>query len=118
MEILVNFNSYQVRKRSIRMKYLLIFSPGEKWVESKNIQEQPFYSDHMMYMLSLKGILLGGPFDDNQGGACLIEVNNDDEISIVINNEPLRRNNVAKIVTYPWMTVINRMNINTFQLSN
>jgi len=92
---------------SKKRTFLLIYKPGPAWLAGKPLSEQPL-KEHGKYMLSLykSGIMrFAGPFDDNTGGAAVLEVSGDDEAKKVVNDDPAVSSRVFVYELHPWQLV-------------
>jgi hypothetical protein len=71
-------------------RWAIIYTPGPAWVVGKPMWEQNL-TEHAKYhrkLMSEKKLILGGPFDDGNGGLAIIETWNVAEAKSMVNSDP------------------------------
>jgi uncharacterized protein YciI len=84
--------------------FLIIYRPGPAWLGGLPVSRQPL-QEHGQYILGLyrEGKLrFGGPFEDDAGGAVVVEVADPHEARAIADNDPAVMNGVFVYELHPW----------------
>ncbi|HZS44624.1 MAG TPA: YciI family protein [Blastocatellia bacterium] len=90
-----------------KQTFIVIYKPGSAWLSGKSLSEQPL-KEHFQYILNLykTGVLrFAGPFEDNSGGAAVIEATGESEAKDIANHDPAVINHVFVYDLHPWRLV-------------
>jgi uncharacterized protein YciI len=90
-----------------KQSFLVIYRPGPAWLTGKPVTEQPL-KEHGKYMLDLyksKVMRMAGPFEDNTGGAVVLDVSGEDEAKSVVAHDPAVISRVFTYELHPWRLV-------------
>lgn len=96
-------NSAETKKQT----FIIIYKPGSAWLVGKPVSEQPL-KEHFQHILNLykTGILhFAGPFEDNTGGAAVIEVAGEAEAKNIADHDPAVINHIFIYELHPWRLV-------------
>jgi uncharacterized protein YciI len=92
---------------AVKSTYLVIYRPGPAWVPGKPVREQP-PKEHGKYLLGLfeRGSMkLAGPFDDDTGGAVVLEAANLAEAKAMVAADPAVKARIFTHEIHPWTLV-------------
>ena len=95
--------------------FVLIHSPGEKWVDSLSFNEQPGIMNHVNYMRGFfenKKLVLGGPFLDNSGGMMICNVETMEEAEKIANDDPEVKGGILNVKVKKWYVAMSNMTTN------
>jgi uncharacterized protein YciI len=87
--------------------YIVIYHRGPSWIPEKPFSEQNL-KEHGQYILNQykQGtVKSGGPFLDNTGGACAIEVDSADDAKKFVAADPAIVSEVFTAEIHPWRLV-------------
>ncbi len=87
--------------------FMIIYRPGAGWREGKPLAEQPT-QEPGMYILGLyeQGKLrFAGPFEDDSGGAAVIEAANLEEAQAIADQDPAVLSQLFKYEIRPWQLI-------------
>ena len=90
-----------------KQTYFVLYHPGPSWIPEKPVSGQHL-REHGQYILAQykQGtVKFGGPFADNSGGACAIEVQNEDEAKKFVAADPAVVSQVFTAEIHPWHLV-------------
>ena len=90
-----------------KQTFLVVYKPGPGWLPGKPVIEQPL-KEHGKYMLSLykSGIMrFAGPFEDNAGGAVVLELSGEEEAKKVVSQDPGVISHIFVYEMHPWQLV-------------
>ena len=84
--------------------FLIIYSPGPAWLAGKPTPEQPLqaHGKHILEMYRAGKLRFAGPFEDDSGGAVVIEVEDRQAAQSFADDDPAV---IDRILTYdirPW----------------
>jgi uncharacterized protein YciI len=91
--------------------FVIIYTPGPAWLAGKSVSEQPFYREHVRYMQQLfadKRLLMGGPFQDKQGGLVILDVASVAQALEILAHDPAVLAQFLEAHVHPWHVVFNR----------
>lgn len=86
--------------------YVLLHTPGPKWVEGTDFREQPGVMDHVQYMAGFmegERLVIGGPFLDNSGGMMVLRANSLEEAEATAHADPSVKAGLLKVHVRPWL---------------
>ncbi len=86
-----------------KQTFIVIYKPGSAWLAGKPVSEQPL-KEHGKYLLSLYklGVLrFAGPFEDDTGGAVVLEVSGEDEAKNIVKKDPAVINHIFSLRIAP-----------------
>jgi uncharacterized protein YciI len=95
------------QEKAAKSTFLVIYRPGPSWVQGKKLSEQPL-KEHGQYMMSLyaKGSMkFAGPFNDDAGGALVLEVTGEAEARAIVAEDPAVKSGVFLHEIHPWTFV-------------
>ncbi|MEW6213387.1 MAG: YciI family protein [Acidobacteriota bacterium] len=87
--------------------FIIIYRRGQAWIEGKSISEQPL-EEHGKYILGLYGagkLRFAGPFEDDSGGAAVIEAASEQEARSIARDDPAVTSGVFVYEIHPWKLV-------------
>ncbi|HEX6291687.1 MAG TPA: YciI family protein [Herpetosiphonaceae bacterium] len=87
--------------------FLVIYRPGEAWIVGRPVSEQPLAA-HGRYLLRLyqAGTLrFAGPFEDDAGGATVIEAPGEAEAHTIASHDPAVVDRIFVYELHPWRLV-------------
>ncbi|GFE86526.1 YciI family protein [Steroidobacter agaridevorans] len=87
--------------------WLVVYSPGARWLEGKPLSEQPLRA-HGMYMLSLyrEGVLRwAGGYGDDSGGAAAFTAPNATIAQQIVERDPAVKDAIFTFVLRQWNLV-------------
>jgi|SRR5882724_2988112 len=90
-----------------KQTFIVIYKPGPAWLVGKPISEQPL-KEHFNYMLGLykSGVMrFAGPFEDNAGGAAVVETSGENEAKALADRDPAVTSRVFIYEMHPWRFV-------------
>lgn len=93
------------------MRFIIIFSRGQKWREGIRLPDQPWMPEHAVYVQERfnKGeVLIAGPFDDHSGGAILMDAEDKKAVLEFVQNDPAVVNEVFAFELKPWAGIMNK----------
>jgi len=90
------------------IRYIVIHSPGPRWLQGKEVFDQPGVREHVEHyrILHQAGKLaLGGPHLDSQGGGMMIPVAGvaEDEIRQFAAEDPAVKSGLLIAEVRPWL---------------
>lgn len=92
------------------MKFLIIYSRGNKWREGISLHDQPFIPEHAVYAQQSYDngqSLMGGPFGDHSGGLILLEIDSLEKAIDFADNDPAVINDIFTYQIKQWNDVLN-----------
>jgi uncharacterized protein YciI len=87
--------------------FMILYRPGPGWLPGKPQAEQPL-QEHGKYILQLHvagKLRFAGPFEDNSGGAAVIEVENEVEARDIVNSDPAVTSQVFEYDLHPFRLI-------------
>lgn len=93
------------------MRYLIVLSKGDKWRKRIRLSDQPWMPEHAVYVqqrYDAGEVLIAGPFEDQSGGAILIEVENEEEAFRFAQHDPAVINSIFQYELKPWPGLMNK----------
>ncbi|MGB7990756.1 MAG: YciI family protein [Candidatus Methylophosphatis roskildensis] len=84
--------------------FLVTYKPGDAWVAGKSSKEPPL-SEHGKYMLrlfTLGKMKMAGPFNDDTGGAVVLEVDDEAEALELLKEDPAIKTRFFEHEVHPW----------------
>ena len=87
--------------------FLVLYRPGPHWAPGKPIREQP-PKEHGKYLLELyrRGAMkFAGPFDDDTGGAVVLEAADAAEARSLVDGDPAVKAGIFAVEMHPWALV-------------
>lgn len=89
--------------------YVLFHSPGEKWVDTLQFNQQPGVMEHVQYMatfLESRKLVMGGPFLDNSGGMMIYMCEKKEDAEKIANEDPSVKKGLLKVQVKPWLAAM------------
>ncbi|PPA68919.1 YciI family protein [Jeotgalibacillus proteolyticus] len=93
------------------MRFLVLLTPGVKWVQDVLFHNQPYMPEHAVYVqdhYNQGKVLMAGPFGDLSGGAIVIDVENEEEIICFAEHDPAVKNGIFNYEIKKWGELMNR----------
>ena len=90
-----------------KQTFIVIYKPGPAFLTGKPLSEQPL-KEHFKYMVGLykSGVMrFAGPFEDNTGGAAVIEASGEAEAKTIADNDPSVTSRVFVYEMHPWRLI-------------
>ena len=87
--------------------FLVTYKPGEAWQSGKSLEEPPL-SDHGKYLLrlfKLGKMKMAGPFNDDTGGAVVLEVDDEAQARELLAQDPAIITRFFQHEAHPWSLV-------------
>ena len=81
----------------MKKTFILLFDPGPNWDETKEIEEQQFWSDHVKFVdeLFAQGkVIMTGPIVEYDRIVIIYEAQNESEIRITFKDDPFLINGI------------------------
>jgi uncharacterized protein YciI len=88
-------------------EFMVIYRPGSGWLAGKPQAEQPL-QEHGKYILQLHvagKLRFAGPFEDDSGGAAVIEAENEAEARRIADDDPAVRSKVFAYDLHPFRLI-------------
>lgn len=89
--------------------HAILWQPGEKWIEEKRTEEQPFFKDHADYLRKLLAggkIFLSGPWRDDPGGLTLVRAKSDEEAMAIAEGDPMVKAGILTAEVKAWVILM------------
>jgi uncharacterized protein YciI len=98
----------KVEKPMRDVRYVVLHSPGPKWLPGKTLFEQPGVLEHVEYyrkFLEAGKLALGGPYLDDKGGGMMIPTAgvSEDEVAKYAADDPAVKSGVLLAEVRPWV---------------
>ena len=81
----------------MKKTFILLFDPGPNWDDTKEIEEQQFWSEHVKFVdnLFVQGkVVITGPIVDYDRIVIIYEAKNESEIRITFKDDPFLVNGI------------------------
>jgi uncharacterized protein YciI len=89
---------------------VIVHSPGEKWQNGVEFQEQPFVDEHVKYYAGLHNegkLFEGGPFLDSTGGMMVMSAGvSKEEAEQLAQEDPTVIDGFLKANVHPWLRAL------------
>lgn len=87
------------------MRFLIVLTKAENWIEGVRLPDQPFMPEHAVYVqqaFDQGKIIMAGPFNDTDGGAIIIDANQKEEAIEFAENDPAVKNGTFSYQIMGW----------------
>ncbi|GGH73399.1 uncharacterized protein YciI [Pullulanibacillus pueri] len=87
------------------MRFLILFTPTDKWKKDIFFNDQPFMPEHVVYVqqaFDQGHVLLAGPFMDFSGGAIVIDFDTEEAAKAFVKKDPIVQNGVFSYQMKEW----------------
>jgi uncharacterized protein YciI len=91
--------------------FVVIYTLSPAWQTEKTVAEQPFFREHHKYMrqfFAARKLLMGGPFQDNQGGLGILDVEDEAQAQEIVTHDPFVQARVIEPHLHPWHAYFNQ----------
>ncbi|UCH66546.1 MAG: hypothetical protein JSW63_05315 [Ignavibacterium sp.] len=81
----------------MKKTYILLFDPGPNWGDTKEIEEQNYWNEHVKFVDNLfdKGkVVITGPIVDYDRIVIIYEAKDESEIRITFKDDPFLKNGI------------------------
>jgi uncharacterized protein YciI len=81
----------------MKKTFILLFDPGPSWDDTKVIEEQQFWNEHIKFvdeLFSQGKVVITGPIIDYDRIVIIYEAKNESEIRITFKDDPFLKNGI------------------------
>ena len=91
----------------MKKTFAILLSPGLAWIAGKTSREQPYWTEHAVFMDMLfedGTVILGGPYADYTGLLIIIEALHEEEVYELFGRDPFVVNEIVRISSvHEWL---------------